>query len=69
MKDQLIVFVRIGLYLLVGMAARGGWLPDDVAELVKSPAAVEAITTALLGADVAVWYWFSKSRSVLAASK
>ncbi len=65
MKDEMMVFVRIGLYAASGYLVRGGWLPDDIAEMVKSPAAVEAVTGALLGLGTLVWYWFSKARAAL----
>lgn len=65
MKDEMMVFVRIGLYALAGRLTAGGWLPDDIAEMVKSPAAVEAVTGVMLAVGALVWYWFSKARAAL----
>lgn len=69
MLDDLTVFVRIGLWILAGKLISGGWLPEDVAHLVKSPEMVEAITGLLIGGITAVWYWFSKSHKALRSLK
>ena len=65
MKDELIVFVRIALYALSGRAVAGGWLPQDVADQLAGPEAVEAITGVLIGACALAWYWLSKARARL----
>lgn len=68
MKGELVVFVRIGLYVLAGRAVAGGWLPPELQSEVVSPAMVEAVTGVVLGAGAVVWYWVSKARAALKAA-
>lgn len=65
MKDELIVFVRIGLYAIAGAAARGGWLPPELQSEIISPAAVEAVTGTIIGAGTFMWYLASRARAAL----
>lgn len=65
MKDEVIVFVRIGLYIAAGRLVAGGWLPQDVSALLTSPETVEAVTGLILGAGVLAWYLVSKARKAL----
>ena len=65
MTAELIVFVRIGLYVAAGYLVRGGWLPDDVASMLTSPETVEAVTGAILGAAALAWYLASEARRKL----
>lgn len=63
--DDLIVFVRIGLYIAAGRLVSGGWLPEDVAPLFTSPQMVETVTGIVLGGATLAWYWLSKARKAL----
>lgn len=65
MRDELIVFVRICLWVLGGLAARGGWLPADAEHVLTDPAVVETVTAALIWAGAGLWYWRSKARRAL----
>ena len=65
MKDELIVFVRIALYVLAGRLAAGGWMPEEAAAMLASPEAVEAVTGVLLGTGALFWYHMSKARKAL----
>lgn len=65
MKDELIVFVRIGLYMIAGRLVAGGWLPPELQTELVSPGVVEAVTGLILAAGALVWYWVSKARAAL----
>lgn len=65
MKDELIVFVRISMYILAGRLAAGGWLPPELQTELVSPGVVEAVTGLILAAGALVWYWVSKARAAL----
>ena len=65
MRDELIVLVRIGLFILAGRGVAGGWLPDDVAAQLTDPAVVELVAGALLGLVSLIWYWQSRARKAL----
>lgn len=62
---EVMVFVRIGLYIVAGKALAGGWLPAEVADYVKSPEVVEVITGLVLSAGTVVWYWQSQAHAAL----
>jgi hypothetical protein len=62
---EVMVFVRIGLYILAGKALAGGWLPAEVAEYVKSPEVIEVITGLVLSAGTVLWYWKSQAHAAL----
>lgn len=68
MKDEIAVFVRIGLYAVAGRLTAGGWLPPEFQPELVSPAVVEAATGLLLGAATFGWYWASKARAALKAA-
>lgn len=63
--DDLVVFVRIGLYVLAGRLVAGGWLPEELAAEFTSPMMIEAVVGVLSGLGVGSWYWFSKARKSL----
>ncbi len=67
--DELIVVVRIALFMAAGRLASGGWLPDDlapyVAEYLTDPMMVERVASGVLAAGTLLWYWFSKARRSL----
>ena len=65
MKADVIVFVRIGLYMLSGRAVAGGWLPPDMVSEVVSPATAEAAVGIAIGAATTIWYFFSQARAAL----
>lgn len=65
MKNELTVFVRIGLYALAGRATAGGWLSADIAAMLPAPEVVEAVTGLIIGAGTFAWYWASKARAAL----
>lgn len=65
MKDDLIVFVRIGLYMLSGRAVAGGWLPPEMVPEVVNPKTAEAAIGIIIGAGTTVWYLASKARAAL----
>lgn len=65
MKDELIVFVRIALYIASGWLTKGGWLPSSAADQLTSPEAVELVTGLILGAGAVSWYLISKARKAL----
>lgn len=63
---ELIVFVRISLYMLAGRMVAGGWLPAEAVDFIgQDPAFVEAITGLLVGAGALIWYWLSQARAAL----
>lgn len=68
-KDDLVVWVRIALYMLAGRLTAGDFLPPEmVPQLVKeiaTPQAAEAALGIILGAATTVWYFFSKARAAL----
>ncbi|MEM9700233.1 MAG: hypothetical protein AAF943_15750 [Pseudomonadota bacterium] len=67
--DQVTVFVRIGLYILAGTAARGGWLPEDIAYgFAEDPLLLELLAGGVIAGGTLVWYWFSQSRKALKAA-
>lgn len=63
--DELIVFVRIGLYIAAGRLISGGWMPPEVSMHLTSPEAVEAVSGLVLGAVTTGWYLLSKARRSL----
>ncbi len=64
--QQLTVFVRYALLLLSGMAARGGWLPPELASIAAhDPALIEMIVAGLTGIGTLIWYQFSQSKKAL----
>lgn len=65
MRDELIVVVRIGLWVLGGLAARGGWLPSGAEHVLTDPEVVEVVTAALIWVGAGLWYWRSKARRAL----
>ena len=65
MKDELIVFVRIGIYMIAGRLVAGGWLPAELQTELVSPGVVEAATGLLMAVGALVWYWVSKARAAL----
>ncbi len=69
MKSELIVFVRIGLYMLAGRLSSGGWLPQEVADMITSPDAVEAATGVIIGGLTFAWYLASEARKKLKGGK
>ena len=68
MKDELIVFVRVGIYMIAGRLVAGGWLPADLHSEIVSPGVIEAVTGLLVAAGGLVWYWASKARQALKAA-
>lgn len=64
-KDELIVFVRIGLYILSGALVSKGVFTKDVANQFNDPMLIEAVTGLLIGAGSLVWYWFSRARKAI----
>ena len=62
MKDELIVFVRIALYIIAGRLVAGGWLPVDMQSELLSQGTVEAVSGALVAIGALIWYWASKAR-------
>lgn len=68
MKDELIVIVRIALYIVAGKAMAGGWLPAELHPEVMAPHTVEAVTGLVIAAFTFVWYWFSRARAALHAA-
>jgi hypothetical protein len=70
MKDELVVIVRIALYLLAGVVGRGGWLPPHIAEMFAAdPAMVELATGAVMFIATFAAYWYSKARKALLNEK
>ena len=65
MKGELVVFVRIALYVIAGRLAAGGWLPDDMRSQLTDPATVEAVSGVLVALAALAWYWVSKARQAL----
>ena len=65
LRDELVVFIRIGLFVLSGYLGSQGWLPEEAKLLLVSPEAVEAATGILLGAVTLIWYIYSKARKAL----
>lgn len=65
MKDELIVFVRIALYIIAGRLVAGGWLPVDMQSELLSQGTVEAVSGALVAIGALIWYWASKARQAL----
>ena len=65
MREELVVFVRIGLYALAGRLPAGGWLPTDVADMLAAPGVAEAAVGLGVGAITFAWYWFSRARAAL----
>ncbi|MCU0909781.1 MAG: hypothetical protein MUE98_00105 [Rhodobacteraceae bacterium] len=65
MKDELIVMVRIGLYVLAGRLAAGGWLPPGADAHLTSPEAVETVVALIVGAGALLWYLGSRARAAL----
>jgi len=63
--NELIVFVRIALYMIAGRLVAGGWMPEEIAGHMTDPAIVEMVTGALVGVGALVWYWFSTARRYL----
>lgn len=66
--DEMIVFVRIALYMVAGRAVAGGWMPQEVADMFVSPEMVEIMAGAVLGLISLIWYWVSKARKSLVES-
>lgn len=64
---EIMVFVRIGLYIIAGKALSGGWLPAEAAEYIKSPEVVEVVTGLVIAAGTVGWYWKSKAHAALKA--
>lgn len=65
MKDELVVFARIGLYMISGRAVAGGWMPADLVPEFASPATAEAAVGIVIGLGTFLWYLASKARSTL----
>lgn len=65
MNAELIVFVRIALYVIAGWLVRGGWLPADMQSQFVDPATVEAVTGVLVAVATLAWYWVSLARQAL----
>jgi|GEM_PF-4787577 len=66
--DEMIVFVRIALYMIAGRAVAGGWMPQEAADLFVSPEMVEIMAGLALGLVSLIWYWISKARKALVES-
>ena len=65
MKAELVVYVRIGLFMLSGYAVSGGWMPEEAAQHLTHPATVEAVVGLILGAGTLIAYMVSKARKAL----
>jgi hypothetical protein len=65
MKSEMVVLVRIALYIISGRLAAGGWLPQDIAAQLGDPAVAEAITGVVLGGFTLIWYKLSAARKAL----
>ncbi len=68
MKSELVVLVRIGLYIVAGKAMAGGWLPPELHPEIVAPHTIEAVTGALIALGAFLWYWFSQARAALKAA-
>lgn len=65
---ELAPFIRYGLMILTGYLVRGGWLPQDVADMIASdPAVIELFTAGVVGIVTLAWYLGSRSRGALVA--
>lgn len=66
MKEEFKVLIRIALYVISGLVARGGWMPQHIAEMFAGdPAMVELATGAIIGAATLGTYWYSNARKAL----
>ena len=62
---EIMVFVRIGLYIIEGKALAGGCLPEEAALYVKSPEVVEVVTGLLISGVTVLWYTKSQAHKAL----
>lgn len=63
--QELTVFIRIGLYILIGRMIAGGILPVEVQGQVNNPHMVEMMVTGVVALVTGLWYWFSAARKAL----
>lgn len=65
-KEEIKPLARIAVFMVSGYLMNGGWLPEDVAELMRTdPAMVELAAGAILGVVTLGIYWFSNARKAL----
>lgn len=63
--NELTVFVRIILWMVVGRLVAGGWIPEDLVGELTSPAMVETAAAAALALGTSIWYFYSKAHKSL----
>ncbi len=67
MKNELIVFVRIALFIIAGRGVAGGWLPAGAEAYLTDPAAVETMVSVIVMVATGAWYLLSAARRALKA--
>jgi hypothetical protein len=63
--NELTVFVRIILWMVVGRLVAGDWIPEGLVWELTSPAIVENVTAAALALGTSIWYFYSKAHKSL----